>query len=243
MSLTADQHSVAAELQQLLLQTESVEFFLEGFVSHAAELFSSDVEVLAGVTLLRNKQGDTVASSSEAARALDEVQYGFGDGPCMRASRTGKTVLVEDVRTDSRWPDYTEAIRDRGFYSILGVPLLLGNDGGAGLNLYAREPGYFTPELIAGAEAFAAEAAVTLRIAVQIARHKSTADHLRAAMEARTTIDLAVGIVMAQNKCGQEEAFGILSRASGNRNIKLRELAERVMQSVTSQTATTHFVD
>lgn len=243
MDLAPEQHSVAAELQRIILQTESVEFFLEGFASHAAQLFSSEVEVLAGVTLLQNKQGTTVASSSEDARALDEVQYGFGDGPCLRASRTGKTILVEDVRTDPRWPDYTEAIRHRGFYSILGVPLILGNDGGAGLNLYAREPGYFTPELVQQAESFAAEAAVTLQVAVQVARHKSTADHLRAAMEARTTIDLAVGIMMAQNKCGQEEAFEILRGASSNRNVKLRDLAERVVKSVTSQTVETHFVD
>ncbi|MCQ2000069.1 GAF and ANTAR domain-containing protein [Arthrobacter zhaoxinii] len=243
MSLTADQHSVAAELQQLILQTESVELFLEGFATRAAELFSSDAEVLAGVTLLRNKQGTTVASSSEAARALDEVQYGFGDGPCLRASRTGRTVMVDDVRTDPRWPDYTDAIRDRGFHSILGVPLILGNDGGAGLNLYARDAGHFTPHIVQSAEAFAAEAAVTLQLAVQIARHKSTADHLRAAMEARTTIDVAVGIVMAQNKCSQEAAFEILSGASSNRNVKLRDVAERVVQSVTAQTVKTHFVD
>lgn len=243
MSLTPEQNSVAAELQQLMLRTESVEIFLEGFAVHAAELFSTEAEVLAGVTLLHNKQGTTVASSSEAARALDEVQYGFGDGPCMRAARTGRTIRVEDVRTDPRWPDYTEVIRDLGYYSILGVPLILGNDGGAGLNLYARDPGHFTPHLVQAAETFAAEAATTLQVAVQIARHRSTVDHLRAAMETRTTIDLAVGIVMAQNQCSQEEAFGILRGASSNRNVKLRDLAERVVQSVTSQAVKTHFVE
>ncbi|MCC9205808.1 GAF and ANTAR domain-containing protein [Arthrobacter sp. zg-Y769] len=243
MNLTPERYSLAAELQQLILQTESVELFLEGFALHAAQLFSGDAEVLAGVTLLRDRQGTTVASSSEAAKALDEVQYGFGDGPCMRASRTGKTVLVEDVRTDPRWPDYTDAIRDRGFYSILGVPLMLGNDGGAGLNLYARDPGHFTPEVTRKAEAFAAEAAITLQLAVQIARHRSTSEHLRAAMQARTTIDIAIGIVMAQNKCGQEEAFEILRDASSNRNVKLRDLAEGVVKSVTSQTVQTHFAE
>lgn len=243
MNLVPEQHSVAAELQQMLLRTESVEFFLEAFASRAADLFSTDTELLVGVTLLRNKQGATVASSSDEARALDEVQYGFGDGPCLRASRTGKTILVEDVRTDARWPEYAEAIRELGFRSILGVPLLLGNDGGAGLNLYARTPGYFTPDRVKAAEAFASESATALQLAVQINRHRSTAEHLRAAMEARTVIDLAVGIVMAQNKCSQESAFGILQRASSNRNVKLRDLAERIVASVTSETVETHFVD
>lgn len=243
MNLVPEQHSVAAELQQILLRTDSVEFFLDAFVLHAAEKFSTDTEVLAGVTLLRNKEGATVASSSDEARALDEVQYGYGDGPCMRASRTGKTVLVADVRTEERWPEYTEAIQDRGFYSILGVPLLLGNDGGAGLNLYTREPGYFTPEMVQAAEAFATEAATALQLAVQVGRHKSAAEHLRAAMKARTVIDLAVGIMMAQNKCSQDAAFDILRQASSNRNVKLRELAERVVGSVTSDAVETHFVE
>lgn len=243
MKLAPQQHSVAAELQQLILQTESVEYFLEAFASHAAELFSTDADILVAVTLLRHKRGATVASSSEPARDLDEVQYGYGDGPCLRAARTGKTVLVEDVDTDPRWPEYADAIRDRGFHSILGVPLVLGNDGGAGLNLYAPEPAYFTPERIAAAEAFAAEASAALALAVEIARHKSTAEHLRAAMEARTTIDLAVGIVMAQNKCSQDAAFEILRRASSNRNAKLRDLADRVVRSITSESVDTHFVD
>ena len=243
MNLVPQQHSVAAELQQLILQADTVELFLEAFASHASAVFSNGTEVLAGVTLLRNKEGATVASSSDSARELDEVQYGFGDGPCLRAARTGRTFLVDDARGEERWPEYAEAIRERGFHSVLGVPLILGNDGGAGLNLYANEPGFFTPEVIQAAEAFAGEASAALRLAVQIARHRATNEHLRAAMEARTTIDLAVGIVMAQNKCGQDAAFGILRQASSNRNVKLRDLAAGIVQSVTSETVETHFIE
>ncbi|WAP50681.1 ANTAR domain-containing protein [Arthrobacter sp. ATA002] len=72
--------------------------------------------------------------------------------------------------------------------------------------------------------------------------HKSTAEHLRAALESRTTIDLAVGIIMVQNKCSQDEAFAILHRAAGNRNVKLRDLVSRVVQAVTAETVKTHFV-
>ena len=243
MNLVPQQHSVAAELQQLILRADTVELFLEAFASHAAAVFSNGAEVLAGVTLLRNKEGATVASSSDVARMLDEIQYGFGDGPCVRAARTGKTFLVDDARSEDRWPEYMEAIRERGYYSILGVPLILGNDGGAGLNFYTNEPGFFTPEVIRAAEAFAQEASAALRLAVQIARHRATNEHLRAAMEARTTIDLAIGIVMAQNKCSQDAAFGILRQASSNRNVKLRDLAAGIVQSVTSESVETHFID
>ncbi|WAP50680.1 hypothetical protein OL239_11650 [Arthrobacter sp. ATA002] len=72
--------SVAGQLQELIAGSESVELFLEAFAVHAAGLVSGGIEVLAEVTLLRNKEGTTVAGSSGSARALDEVQYGFGTG-------------------------------------------------------------------------------------------------------------------------------------------------------------------
>ena len=70
-----------------------------------------------------------------------------------------------------------------------------------------------------------------LSIALRIARHSDVADDRRAAMESRTTIDIAVGMIMGQNGCAQEVAFGILQRASSQRNVKLRVLAEELVSS------------
>ncbi|MHA7264346.1 ANTAR domain-containing protein [Arthrobacter sp. TMN-37] len=70
-----------------------------------------------------------------------------------------------------------------------------------------------------------------LRLAVRIARLSDTDENLRAAMQARTTIDLAVGIIMAQNRCSQDSAMTILKAASSARNVKLREVAAAVVAS------------
>jgi AmiR/NasT family two-component response regulator len=45
-----------------------------------------------------------------------------------------------------------------------------------------------------------------------------------------------MGIVMAQNRCGAEAAFAILTRASQNRNIKLREIAHSLVENVSRPT-------
>ena len=71
--------------------------------------------------------------------------------------------------------------------------------------------------------------------------HSDTARDLRAAMESRTVIDLAVGILMGRNRCGQEEAVEILKRASNHRNVKLRDLAAELVASVSTAPSTTSF--
>jgi AmiR/NasT family two-component response regulator len=60
-------------------------------------------------------------------------------------------------------------------------------------------------------------------------------------MEHRTSIDLACGVVMAQNRCSQDQAMAILRKVSSNRNQKLRELAAEVIRNVTSEEVRTHF--
>ena len=45
-------------------------------------------------------------------------------------------------------------------------------------------------------------------------------------------IDRAVGIIMAESRCDADQAFAMLSRASNNRNIKLRDLATEIVTQV-----------
>jgi AmiR/NasT family two-component response regulator len=54
-------------------------------------------------------------------------------------------------------------------------------------------------------------------------------------MQSRTVIDMAVGAIVAENRCGRETAFGILTRASSTRNIKLRDVAAGVITSISGE--------
>ena len=54
-------------------------------------------------------------------------------------------------------------------------------------------------------------------------------------------IDMAIGIVMAQNRCSQETAVRILTDASSNGNVKLRDIATSLVQSVGGTASRTHF--
>jgi AmiR/NasT family two-component response regulator len=52
---------------------------------------------------------------------------------------------------------------------------------------------------------------------------------------------MAIGIVMAQNRCDQQTAVRILTDASSNGNIKLRDIAASLVQSVGGSATRTHF--
>lgn len=40
----------------------------------------------------------------------DELQYERGYGPCVNAGRAGQMFLVDDMRTEQRWPDHAQNV-------------------------------------------------------------------------------------------------------------------------------------
>ncbi|WP_258069850.1 GAF and ANTAR domain-containing protein [Arthrobacter sp. SX1312] len=235
--------SLPGMLQDLVLDSTDINEFLDGLARLAADTLSTpDREVMSGVTLLRRRSTGTVASSSEQAKLMDEVQYAFDDGPCIRAARDGQVYHVEDFLEEKRFGDYTAAIVEHGMRSAVGVPIPLDGLAAAGLNLYSPQPHAFDDESIAEAVQLATEASKFLRLAVRVAHLTDTGEHLRAAMNSRTTIDVAAGIIMGQNRCSHEAAITILKAASSGRNMKLADVAAAVVTSIGQQLPETHFV-
>ena len=237
------EHGISEHLQEVILQSLDVEQFLDELASFSASSLSKpDSDVFCGVTLVRQKKATTVASSGDRARLMDELQYTFRDGPCLTAIRESATVHVPDLHEEHRWPDYIAAVSGLGVRSILGVSFSLDGAGAAALNLYCLAPHGFSGEDIEKAEIFARQASTSLRLALRVAQLSEAKNDLALAMQSRTTIDLAVGVIMAQNRCSQESAFKILRNASSTRNVKLRDVAARVLASVASDpTVATHF--
>jgi len=229
-------------MHELLLDSPDITAFLTRFTQMMATTLTTDgEEVWCAVTLLREHRAATAACSSVRAEALDENQYAYGDGPCLTAAREHTVVHVPDVATDDRWPGYTQAAAAAGIGSVLGVPFELNGEARAALNIYADQPHAYDRSAIEAIRREVGAASSALRLAVRLAGHRDTEADLAAALESRTTIDPAVGIVMAQNRCTQQQAVEILKSASNHRNIKLRELAAELVASVGRGPAGTHF--
>ena len=92
--------SAAAELQQLLIETDSLIEFLEELAHYAADTVGP--ELSCGITLSRDGRPFTVAGSDATALRLDEVQYGHHDGPCLTAMRTGEVLAINDLASENQ---------------------------------------------------------------------------------------------------------------------------------------------
>jgi GAF domain-containing protein len=233
-------------LHQLIEGSADIKGVLDGMASLAATSLSrtAGTSIACAVTLRRRKRTVTIAGSSDEAVILDHVEQELGDGPCLEALRTFETVLLGDVGSDVRWPQYSAALAAAGYRSVLGVPVEAGETASASLNFFAAAAGSFTEEAIAEAVVFTRTAGQALRLALRIASAELLANDLKAAMESRTIIDLACGMIMTQNRCSQEQAYQFILRASNSRNLKVRAVAEEIVRRLSGagQTAT-HFDD
>ncbi|GAA3292847.1 GAF and ANTAR domain-containing protein [Arthrobacter citreus] len=240
---TAAESAPWAELQDLLVHHEDVQDFLQALAKLTASSLSIRGTTYCGITLQRSRDHRfTVASSDREALQMDEIQYAFGDGPCLEAIRIEDEVHVANAAEDQRWPEYMESIRDYGIRSMFSVPLELGGQAKAAMNLYATDPDVFDEEFRHVARTYAAEASHALLLAVRISQHVATVEDLQAVLASRTDIDLAVGIIMGQNRCTQQEAFETLRRASNGRNVKIRDLAAAIVGRLNGERGSTHFI-
>ena len=188
------------------------------------------------ITLIRGERGFTVAHDGQMALDADELQYDRGYGPCLDAGRTGLALLVPDMREEERWPDYAAAVVTDGVLSSLSVPLPFQGATIGALNIYASKPHAFGDESVETGEEVAAYVAVAVANAESFAASTDLAHQMQQAMASRSVIDMAKGILMAQNGCSPDEAFTMLSQASQRSNRKLRDLARAIVETTSGET-------
>ena len=123
-----------------------------------------------------------------------------------------------------------------GSASTLRIPLILDGDSSAVVNFHSPRTEAFCDDDAEHAHQFAVEASRALLLALRISHLSGSRDDLAAAMQSRTIIDLAIGAVMAQNRCGREDAFKILRNTSNNRNMKIRDVAAAVVAAIAGDT-------
>lgn len=163
----------------------------------------------------------TEAATSTFASTIDKLQEQIGEGPCLDAVYEQHTVLVADTAEEKRWPLFSARACAGGARSILALQLFVDRDNLGALNLYARQPHAFSEDAVQVGQMFASHAA----IAYSTIRRQ---EQLKRAVTTRELIGQAQGILMERHKITADEAFGMLVLASQHKNVKLRDLAERL---------------
>ncbi len=205
---------------------------LDGVLHRVADLAGRTIPGAAhvSITLLRERGVATVARTGETAERLDDLQYERGDGPCLEASRDASTVLVPDTTADRRWDGWGPEAAAAGAGSALSLGLPIRDGLRGALNLYGTAPRAFDTDAVALAETFARYATIALANAHLYDTTADLARHMQAAMESRAVIEQAKGIIMGERRCGPDEAFALLTKASQDSNRKLRDVAAALVE-------------
>lgn len=167
----------------------------------------------------------TRAATSQTVWDLDTLQYELGEGPCLEAILDEGVVTAPAIRHDQRWPRYVPAaVRAHGLCSQFAVRMFLDEEGTVGgLNFYSTSSEAVEHDDVELAKLFAAHAAVAFGQAREI-------ENLNIALESRTVIGQAMGLVMGRYSLDQDAAFAFLRRASSHANVRLREVARRIVE-------------
>ena len=231
----AFRHQVWTRLERSLAKTSSVQEYLQAAVLETGSL--TGVEGSFSVSILLYGHLFTVATTDRAAWDADQVEYDTEGGPCVEALRNGNDTGIIDLRTEERWPAWTAVSTMLGFQAAAGVPAEIVPGERIALNVYTKDPNGLDGDGIRRARLFNEEVARTVPTALRINEQAQLAEQLQEALASRSTIDQALGVLMAQNRCSRDVAFGILRRASQHRNLKLREVAATVIERFTGHPA------
>jgi GAF domain-containing protein len=163
----------------------------------------------------------TLAPTDDVGAMADTAQYELGEGPCLAAVAAETTIRAQDVQSEERWPRYAARAADLGIGSQMAVEIFRSGGTCAGLNVYSDTRGAFD-ESRHIVELFASQAA----IAMNFVRTRQT---LQEALASRRTIGQAIGIVMERYRIDEDQAFAFLVRTSQDGNVKLRAVAQKIV--------------
>ncbi|PZS32475.1 MAG: hypothetical protein DLM58_09740 [Pseudonocardiales bacterium] len=194
----------------------------------------------AGLTLVEAGHSDTIVASAPFVAEVDAIQYSIGEGPCITAAKEGRTVRSGALGDDTQWPQFGPKVKRLGIHSVLSLPLLIPGAVVGAMNVYAHLENQFDKHAIEIGELFAVPAAIAVQNAQVLAQTKRLAHQLQAALTSRAVIDQALGILMSRTGSTPDQAFDRLRDRSQADNVKLREVAQRVVDEAVRRARARH---
>jgi GAF domain-containing protein len=229
---------LASEIAEVarLLEDDDNHTVMVRLVRLAVDLVPSCDE--AGLTVFAADGRKTVEVTDPAVRRCHDEQFAAGHGPVVEALDFREPRRVDDARTERRWLRFRATAQREGLLSCLALPVSTAPGyPSAAIAFYARAPQAFCEGSHDIALLFAALGGTALRNVTLYSHSQRLIQNLRRALVSRATIDQATGILMAQRRVSPEEAFQILITASQNYNVRLAEIARRIVASTESGAA------
>jgi transcriptional regulator with GAF, ATPase, and Fis domain len=170
-----------------------------------------------------------VAASSEQTRLLELFQLQTDEGPCVDCFRSGEPTSVPDLRETDRWPRFAVAAADAGFVAVHALPMRLRSDVIGALNLFDTTAGALDEARSRVGQALADVATIGLLQQRAIRRGDVLTEQLQVALNSRVLIEQAKGVLAERLGIDVAEAFQLLRKNARNRNVRLSDFAQAVV--------------
>jgi len=177
----------------------------------------------AGITVIDGRgRLDTQSSIGRYPALLDVIEQRHQEGPCLQAVRHHHTVCVDDLDTETQWPNYQrDALAQTPIHSVLSYRLAANHRTLGALNFYAERPNAFDNESETLGFVYATHAALAwnaLRRDIQF----------RNALASRDIIGQAKGMLMERHQINADVAFDLLRQLSQESNTPVAELSRKI---------------
>jgi GAF domain-containing protein len=180
---------------------------------------------LAGFLLIsKGGRYETHAPTSDLMYEVDRLQIENQEGPCVEAALDELIVRTDDFQREQRWPHYSAEVLKLGLRSALSFKLYTTQRNAGALNIFGFEPNAFGSEDEGVGFVLAAHAAAAILASRQ-------GEQLQSALSSRDLIGQAKGIIMERFDVDAVRAFEMMRELSQTENIKLVEVAKRVIDT------------
>jgi GAF domain-containing protein len=219
---------VIARIQGLLLTAEKVDRAVQLLAQAIKDAVPGTIG--AGVSLLDSRGRRTSkAATDRVVEQADTLQYELGQGPCLTAWAAEETVIIDDVGTDPRWPQWSAAVASLPIRSVISTALVDENECIGALKVYAALPSAYTDAAARMLERFAAPAATLLSHIQASELPQRISESLQTSLHSRDLINRACGVLMERHGLGNQEALQALMRQARDANVPLRQFSASLM--------------
>ena len=186
----------------------------------------------AGITVVTRGRSSTPAATDDLPLQVDMLQYRLHEGPCLDAITEQQSFRTGDLSQETeRWPKFGPRVAaEYGVYSMVSYRLFVQDETFGALNFYSRSRDAFDDALTWAGTAFAVHAS----LALAYARKDEHMHHLQRALDSNRVIGAAMGVLMAQRRLTEQQAFDVLRQFSQDTQRKLRDVADDVVQTGTT---------
>ncbi|OJZ73907.1 hypothetical protein BRW65_11075 [Mycobacterium paraffinicum] len=188
-----------------------------------------------GVALVDPQRGissvQTWAATALLVHEIDTVQYSeLREGPSITCMESRRPTVSGSLGSDSRWPHFGGRVARMQMHSALALPLIVGDQLVGAINAYATSRDAFADHAVQLGSQFAKPAAVSVYNAQLLANAHERTLRLQRALDSRSVIDQAIGIIRGRSGSDASQAFQRLAQISQTENVKLNVVAERLVE-------------